>query len=65
VADLYIANHGSIVIVSGTSDAGRSWIEDKLINGNKAHLWAGGVVVESRGLEMIVAGAINDDLEVL
>jgi len=60
--DISVANHGSILIFTPTSDAGREWVSQHLPD--DAMRWAGGIVVEPRYAQDIVDGAINDGLDV-
>jgi hypothetical protein len=65
VHDIIVANHGSILILTGISDAGKAWIEEHLIEGNpEIQFWCKGIVVEPRYVEDIVFGTRNDGLEV-
>lgn len=61
-SDLSIANHGSIMILTPVSDAGREWVSQHIPE--DAMRWAGGVVVEPRYAQDIVDGALHDGLEV-
>lgn len=59
--DIFVNNHGSILIFVPASEAGQDWIEENIGHGMR---WAGGVVVEPRYADDIISGAINDGLEV-
>lgn len=62
MADLYVQNEGSIFLLRGVSDAGKTWLDDNI--GDDAQTFGGAVVVEHRYIADIVAGAIDDGLEV-
>ena len=63
--DINVQNHGSILVLSGVSEAGKSWLNDNVIEPNsEVQMWGGGVVVEPRYVDHIVDGARNDGLEV-
>lgn len=59
--DIFVNNHGSILIFVPASEAGADWIEEHI---GYAMSWAGGRVVEPRYAQSIIDGAINDGLEV-
>jgi hypothetical protein len=61
--DIRINNHGSIVILTGVSDAGIDWLEASL--DPDAQRWGvNGWVVEPRYVDDILDGAHDDGLEV-
>lgn len=60
--DLVIQDHGSIVLLRGNSEAGRTWIAEHIPS--DAQWWSGAVVVEPRYIGAIVDGAIADGLAV-
>lgn len=60
--DIFVKNHGSILIFVPASAAGADWIEENI---GHAMSWSGGRVVEPRYAGDIIDGAINDGLEVL
>lgn len=62
MADLSVQDHGSIMILTPHTDAGREWIDEHIPE--DAMTWGGGIVVEPRYMEAIVCGAIGDGLEV-
>lgn len=69
MADIAITNCGSILLFTGVSEAGKTWVTEHLIEGNdEVQLWGPtsrpGVVVEPRYAQDIVEGAQNDGLEV-
>jgi hypothetical protein len=60
--DLSVQNHGSIFLLRGETEEGRDWISDHIPS--DAQSWGGAIVVEHRYIDDIVAGAMNDGLEV-
>lgn len=64
MVDLQVQNHGSIFILQAISNEGKQWVAEHIPA--DAQTWGvDGIVVEHRYIEAIVAGAINDGLEVL
>ncbi len=62
MADIFVNNHGSILIFVPATEAGMEWMDENLPA--DAMRWSGGVVVEPRYAGPIIEGAINDGLEV-
>lgn len=64
--DARVEDHGSIFVVQPLSQAADSWLEDNVWGDSpEEHTWwAGGLVVEPRYVEELVAGMIGDGLEV-
>lgn len=62
MADLSIQNEGSIFLLRAHTDAGNAWIEQHIPD--DAQSFGGAIVVEHRYIADIVAGAIDDGLEV-
>lgn len=63
MADFSIQDHGSICILTALTEAAQQWVAENIPE--DAQRWGvNGVVVEPRYLSDIVAGAINDGLEV-
>lgn len=62
MADLSIANHGSIFLLHSHTDVGKAWIDEHIPD--DAQMFGNAVVVEHRFIADIAAGAINDGLEV-
>lgn len=60
MADLRFSNHGSIWIVDGASEAGKSWLDANVAS--DAVRWGNGVVVEPRYVGALLEGAVNDGL---
>lgn len=62
--DLYVENHGSVMLLIGASKAGKRWLHKHIPD--SALRWGGrhSVVVEPRYMAAIVEGALNDGLEV-
>lgn len=60
MADITIRNEGSLFLVAPLSDAGASWIADRLLT----PVGFSSVAVEPRYIVDIVDGAINDGLMV-
>ena len=60
--DLAVENRGSIVLLRGRTETGRDWISEHIPA--DAQSWGGAIVVEPRYIDAIVAGAMNDGLEV-
>lgn len=60
--DLSIENHGTIMLLTPCSDAGREWVDSHLPE--DALTWGTSVVVEPRFIFDIAEGAIRDGLEV-
>lgn len=61
-ADLHIANHGSIYILTPLTRMGRKWVRENLPE--DALMWGGGIVVEPRYVGDILQGAEHDGLTV-
>jgi hypothetical protein len=67
--DIRVTDHGSIMLFTGVSDAGRAWIQENLIQGtDEVQVWGPrkrpGVAIERRYLDHIVEGARADGLDV-
>ena len=62
MADITFQNHGSIVLISGDTDAGQAWLDENI--GDDAQEWCGSIVAEPRYVEAIVDGAIDAGLAV-
>lgn len=61
--DIRVDNHGSIMIVTPVTAAGKEWV-DLHLNNSEMQRWAGGIVVEPRYLQDIIDGAEADGLVV-
>lgn len=62
MGDIFIKDHGSILIFVPATEAGMEWMDQNIDPG--AMRWAGGIVVEPRYAADIIDGAINDGLQV-
>ena len=62
MADLSIANHGSVFLLSALTEAGEEWIAENIPA--DATRWAGAIVIEHRYIGDIAQGAVNDGLEI-
>lgn len=62
MGDIFIKNHGSILIFVPATEAGMEWMDEHLPA--DAMRWAGGIVVEPRYAGPIIDGAQADGLEV-
>jgi hypothetical protein len=62
MSDLSVQNHGAIFLLRGQTEAGRDWISEHIPS--DAQRWSGAIVIEHRYIDNIVAGAMNDGLEV-
>lgn len=62
MTDLSVANHGTIFLLQGLTEAGQEWIDKSLPV--DAMTFCGAVVIEHRFIEAIVMGAIADGLTV-
>lgn len=60
--DIFVNDHGSILIFVPASPAGSDWIEEHI---GHAMCWSGGRVVEPRYAQPIIDGAEADGLLVL
>lgn len=61
--DFRVENHGTLFLLRPMSDAGEAWLTEHTDPDNST--WFGpALVVEPRYVEAIVAGAIEDGLEV-
>ena len=58
--DFSLDNHGSICILHLLSNAAKDWVEDNLPEDRMT--WCGGVVIEPRYVQPIVAGMIAEGL---
>jgi hypothetical protein len=61
-SDISLTNHGSVVIIYGTSRAGAAWLAEHL--DATALRWGAGIAVEPRYVDAILEGAVEDGLEV-
>lgn len=60
--DISVFNAGSVVILSGATDAGKAWLEEKIPHATR---WGvGGYVVEPRYVQGILDGAEADGLQI-
>ncbi|WP_152054387.1 hypothetical protein [Tautonia marina] len=64
VADLSIANHGSLVLVSPVSDEGRAWLEEHCPEDDDHIYFGDALVVEPRYAADLAEGATADRLMV-
>ena len=62
MGDIFIKDHGSILIFVPATEAGMEWMDQNIDPG--AMRWSGGIVVEPRYANDIVIGAQQDGLEV-
>lgn len=63
MSDFFIQNHGSIIILTPTSDAGRSWVADHIPE--DAQRWGrSSVVVEPRYIDPIIDGINSNGLSI-
>lgn len=62
MTDLTVANHGSIFLLTPTSETGDAWIAKHIPT--DALTWGSSIVVEPRFIGDIVAGATADGLTV-
>lgn len=62
MTDLSVENHGSILLLRPLTDAGTAWLDEHI--DSEAQSFGGAIVVEPRYIADIVAGAIDDGLEV-
>lgn len=62
VIDITVEDHGSILVMTGVTQAGKDWLDASLADGQR---WAGGYVIEPRYLHDVFMGAVNDGLEVV
>lgn len=53
-----VYNHGSICLVKPESDQEREWLEEHV---SEPMWWAGGLVVEPRYVEPLLAGLAGED----
>jgi len=60
--DVFIENHGSLVLLRPASDLARGWIEDNV--NDEAQFFGGALVVEPRYVENVVEGMLADGLDV-
>lgn len=61
--DLTFVNHGSIVIMTPTTDVGRAWVDEHIPE--DALTWGkDGIVIEHRYVGDIVEGALRDGLDI-
>lgn len=60
MTDLTAQNHGSIILLAGTTPAGKAWMAEHLPG--DAQTWGDSVVVEPRYITDILAGAAEDGL---
>ena len=60
--DFTYANHGGLVILSPKSGAAEHWVAENLPA--DAQTWCGGIVIESRYFDHIVAGIEDDGLSI-
>lgn len=58
--DIGIFNAGSVIILTGTTEAGRNWLDDNLPADTMR--WGQGWVVEPRYLHDIIIGAVDDGM---
>jgi hypothetical protein len=66
MADITFQDHGSVLLMRGSSDAGKAWIADNVAqNAGYTLMWAGHVVVEPRFVDQIIEGAYADGLAVI
>lgn len=56
-----VYNHGSICLVKPETDEERTWLEENV--SEDAMWWAGGLVVEPRYVEPLLAGLAGEDGE--
>lgn len=65
MADIRVANHGSILILNGITPAGEEWLSEHCSDeAGEVQTWGGGIVVEPRYVNDIINGAIAEGLEV-
>jgi len=63
MTDLTVADHGSVFILTPTSDVGAGWVEEHIPEG--ALPWGiAGIAVEHRYIAAIVDGAVGDGLAI-
>lgn len=62
MGDIFIKDHGTILIFVPATEAGMEWMDQNIDPG--AMRWAGGIVVEPRYAGPIIEGAAGDGLSV-
>ena len=62
--DIFVANHGSIILLRSATPAGRDWLEANCDRSGYQPLTGGTLLCESRYVTDIVAGARQAGLEV-
>ena len=62
IVDARVADHGSVFLVTPTSNRGEDWLEENL--GEDATRWGRGYAVEHRFVGDIVEGMLGDGLAV-
>lgn len=60
--DISVRNEGTILLLRGESDAGRTWLDESL--DPEAQRWGSAYVVEHRYVYDIIDGALGDGLAV-
>lgn len=63
-ADVTVQNEGSIFILRGRTDTGKTWIEDHCESGDYNPFGEGARLVEHRYIADIVQGAADDGLRI-
>lgn len=61
--DIVLENHGSLFLIRGLSEAGRSWLAEN-VGGEETQYWGGAVVCEPRYVADIAIGAQDAGLAV-
>lgn len=61
MTDLILTNHGTLVTLKPVSDEGKQWLEDN-VDTSEVMWWCGGLVIEPRYVDSIIAGAESDGL---
>lgn len=61
--DIALENHGSLFLIRGLSEAGRSWLDEN-VGGEETQYWCGAVVCEPRYVADIAIGAQHAGLVV-
>ena len=60
VTDLTVTNHGSILLLSGNTEAGHAWLDAHIPEDHQT--WCNDIVIEPRYIEDIINGAAQDGL---
>jgi hypothetical protein len=62
--DFHFAHHGSITVLLPLTEAAQAWVDEHIAQNDETQYWGGGIVIEPRYVQPILAAIVAEGLEV-